>query len=416
MVVLGITHVAEHNASACIIKNGKLVTWVEEERFLRIKNAPHFFPIHSIKYCLEKAGVTIDKVDRIATSWIPYDYLEESTWGPQATEMGEHTGMGKGFHYVQENHRFFTELQAEYHQKMCVASLTTDLPSTSSAPFPLLKLDYWKHHDCHAMSAIIPSGFKSTNFFTCDGEGQTEAGIMGHFIEKSGMTQLGYIDQMSTIGGFYAAATGFLGFTPHKHEGKVMGLACYGKVNTEAYPLNFHYNKDGLKLPMLAEWKKFIWKDMDPALRRKIQGNYISEEGTSFAATVQHYFEEMILYNIKRLNEINPCDNLVLAGGSFLNCTCNGKIAREIPNVWIQPGAADQGTALGAAILSWKDLTGEWPNIKMDTAYLGRSFANGDIEEVLKNKGIEYTHTPKPSEILAKLIHENNVVGWFQEE
>ena len=91
MIVLGITHVCESNASACIIKDGKLITWVEEERFIREKNANNRFPINSIKYCLDTAGVTIDDVDKIATSWLP---TRDTEWVFGNNGLGSHTGIG----------------------------------------------------------------------------------------------------------------------------------------------------------------------------------------------------------------------------------------------------------------------------------------------------------------------------------
>jgi carbamoyltransferase len=416
MVVLGITHVCETNASACIIKDGKLITWVEEERFIRKKNAEHRFPINSIKYCIDTAGVTIDEVDKIAVSWLP---TKDTNHVFNENEIGAHTGL-IGFEYVQHIGNAVKHLSFDYFMDMCILSLREDFaimgdnPFLNAEPYPLKNVEYWGHHDCHAMSAILPSGFKNTNFFTCDGAGDLNCGVMGYYTEQSGMNELGYIDHMFTVGGFYAAATEFLGFTPHSHEGKVMGLACYGKVDEERFPLTFSINQDGLLLPNTSEWRLMLFNEANTSLRNKIQENPLCKEGKSFAATTQYYFEKMIIHNIKKLNELNPCDNLVLAGGSFLNCTANGKIAREIPNVYIQPGASDQGTALGAAILSYKKLTGTVPDIKMETAYTGREYSNAEILKVLKEKGINYTYVKDPSVKLAKLISEDNVVGWFQ--
>ena len=64
MFILGIN--AFHaDSSACLLKDGKLVAAVEEERFRRLKHWAGF-PSDSIRYCLESAGIGIAEVDHVA--------------------------------------------------------------------------------------------------------------------------------------------------------------------------------------------------------------------------------------------------------------------------------------------------------------------------------------------------------------
>lgn len=56
--------------SACIIQEGKLVVFAEEERFSRIKGSFGMMPTKSSKFCLQEAGLTLDQIDCIAFSWI----------------------------------------------------------------------------------------------------------------------------------------------------------------------------------------------------------------------------------------------------------------------------------------------------------------------------------------------------------
>ena len=69
MILLGL-NIIHGDTSACIIKNGKLVAAVEQERFSRIKYTSEF-PIEAIQFCLKAAGIDIDDVDYITTnsSW-----------------------------------------------------------------------------------------------------------------------------------------------------------------------------------------------------------------------------------------------------------------------------------------------------------------------------------------------------------
>ena len=61
---LGIFGGVGTNPSAALLKGKKIIAFVEEERFTRIKNAPLALPINSIQFCLKEAGINIDKVKK----------------------------------------------------------------------------------------------------------------------------------------------------------------------------------------------------------------------------------------------------------------------------------------------------------------------------------------------------------------
>ena len=69
MITLGL-NIFHGDASACIFKNGKLITAVEEERFTRIKHAAGF-PSNSIKHCLNTLNINLDEVDKITVNRNP---------------------------------------------------------------------------------------------------------------------------------------------------------------------------------------------------------------------------------------------------------------------------------------------------------------------------------------------------------
>src|SRR6267378_6996835 len=75
MLILGLN--AYHgDAAAAIIRDGKLIAAVEEERFNRVKHCAGF-PIESIKYCLRAAGVGIESVDHVGISRDPSAHLHK---------------------------------------------------------------------------------------------------------------------------------------------------------------------------------------------------------------------------------------------------------------------------------------------------------------------------------------------------
>jgi carbamoyltransferase len=64
MIILGLN--AFHaDSSAALVRDGKLIAAVEEERFRRIKHWAGF-PSQAIAYCLKEAGIGLSDVDHIA--------------------------------------------------------------------------------------------------------------------------------------------------------------------------------------------------------------------------------------------------------------------------------------------------------------------------------------------------------------
>src|SRR5262245_42362968 len=63
MIVLGIS-AFYHDSAAALIRDGKIIAAAQEERFSRAKNDAEF-PRSSITYCLNEAGLTLDKVDYV---------------------------------------------------------------------------------------------------------------------------------------------------------------------------------------------------------------------------------------------------------------------------------------------------------------------------------------------------------------
>ena len=67
MNILGL-NVFHADTSACIIKDGEIISAVEEERFTRVK---HFsgFPKNSIDFCLNEAKLNISEIDYICVNY-----------------------------------------------------------------------------------------------------------------------------------------------------------------------------------------------------------------------------------------------------------------------------------------------------------------------------------------------------------
>ena len=68
MYILGINggvRSGNQDASACLLRDGKLIAGAEEERFLRIKFANGVLPKNAIRFCLEFADISIQDVSYV---------------------------------------------------------------------------------------------------------------------------------------------------------------------------------------------------------------------------------------------------------------------------------------------------------------------------------------------------------------
>ncbi len=392
MIILGITYVASRNTAACIIKDGKLVAFSEEERHNRVKAAPYYFPADAIEFCLQKAGVEKSEVDIVA--------------------IGQDEKMA--------------------HSNSISPNITTNTPVMYGAIATMCedwvgKIRWYPHHDCHAISSIIPSKFGKTNYLTADAVGDMNAGVYGYF-DGEKLNHLGEIEPKKSLGAFYSHVTTFLGWIRNVEEGKTMGLACYGNIDNKLLP---EYSlatigNDGDLLECDADGYRDYLFSQDGAmggevreemrwLRQEIMENTMSKSSVNIAATAQHYFEQYVFSYIDYLSGISKSKNLCVAGGAFLNCTTNGKIYKRgnIENFFIQPASNDSGLALGAAIFGHREVTNEWPDVDFNTAYWGSEFTDSEIESSLKSHNLQY-EVVNPSSHLADLIHSNMVVGYFE--
>lgn len=363
--IMGISHLCCWNPGVALIKDNKLIFFAEEERYNRIKGSPSRFPVKAIEACLDFARIDYSDIDYIAT------------------------GMLKGTQIVSDS--------------QIMDAVTRLFPNNKD-------FKWFSHHLSHAASSIIPSGFKETNFITSDGQGDWDSGIYGYFDGEINI--LGRIPPRNSLGNFYSWSTSKCNFKIHEQEGKLMGLASYGKPDESLDAFTYTSSRDNIIRVNAFEYQESLQIPQNPIVFNRTEDASKKEEYINLAATTQKIFEKSILSILNFLNKKHYSESLCVAGGSFLNCTANGKIAKKVKNMFIQPASTDSGTALGAAILAYKELTNIWPDINFESAYWGSG--PGDIEKTLENNSDKITFKKQEniSKTIAILVHNNNVIGY----
>ena len=410
MYILGIS-AYYHDSAACILKDGEIVAAAQEERFTRKKHDQNF-PINAIKYCLKEAGINASELEIVAFYDKPFLKFERilETYLSYAPK-----GLGS----------FLKAMPLWIKKKLWIKTLIQDeLDYHGKILFP-------EHHASHAASAFYASPFKDAAFLTMDGVGEWATTSYG--IGKGNkMEILADIRFPHSLGLLYSAFTYYTGFRVNSGEYKVMGLAPYGQAKYKdliykhlidvkedgSFKMDMSYFDYNVGLTMTN--KKFSQLFGGPP---RVPEAALTQKEMDLARSVQEVTVEIVLKMAKHVRKVTNKKYLCLAGGVALNCVANGKLLRSgiFDDIYIQPAAGDAGGALGCAYIAWyqhldNERQADGKKDSMKGAYLGPQYSNEQINEYLKEKGYRYiklTNEELP-EIIADLLAEQKVIGWFQ--
>jgi carbamoyltransferase len=410
MHILGIS-AYYHDSAACLVRDGEVVSAIQEERFSRKKH-DHRFPELAIRACLEEAGVTADGLDYVAFYDKPFLKFERLLETYLAYAPG---GIRS----------FLTAMPLWIKQKLWIPDL---IRKTLGYKGPII---FPEHHESHAASAFFPSPFQRAAFLTLDGVGEWTTTSFGSGVDNR-ITIDYEIHFPHSLGLLYSAFTYYTGFKVNSGEYKMMGLAPYGEPkyadlilenlldlkDDGSYKLNMAYFNYCAGLTMTS--RRF--HDLFGGPPRKPESKLTQKE-MDISRSVQAVTEEVILRTVRHVHGMTREKYLCLAGGVALNCVANGRILREGPfeKIWVQPAAGDAGGALGAALFVWYQYLGNErrrDNLRdfQRGSYWGPRYDHGYVETYLDGHQIPYKRLSDEEvpDVAADLIAQEKVVGWFQ--
>ena len=405
MYILGIS-CYYHDSSAALVKDGKLVVAAQEERFTRKKHDIDF-PINAIEYCLKHAGITIKDIDYIGFYEKPLLKFERV--------LAQHVEM-----FPRSLHTFYKALPSWINEKLRVPKTIKKRLKYKGDIF------FVEHHLAHAASCYLLSPFKEAAIFTIDGVGEWTTTTYG-YAKGNDITLLKQIEFPHSVGLLYSAVTAYLGFTVNNSEYKVMGLSPYG--NPDRYYEDFKklidIKDDGsFKLDMSyfvyhykmrMPGKKFI-KLFGP---ERSKDDPLEQRHKDIAAALQKVSEEVILKSLNHIYKEIGIKNLCIAGGCGLNSVANGKVlsSTNFKEIFMQPDPGDGGTSVGAALYVYNTILRRQRSFILKDAYLGPSYSTEKVKRFLDANKIKYYTFKNDKELIktaAKLIHNDNVIGWYQ--
>jgi carbamoyltransferase len=411
MHILGVS-AFYHDSAAALCRDGKIIAAAQEERFSRVKHDARF-PSSAVRYCLDYAGISADRVDIVCYYDKPLLTFERL--------------LDTYFAFAPRGIRSFSKaLSLWLNFKL---HIPREIKRGIGDGFEGGIL-FSRHHLSHAASAFYPSPFERAAIVTIDGVGEWSTTTIGRG-EGNRVEILKEIRFPHSLGLLYSAFTYYLGFAVNSGEYKLMGLAPYGEPKYADLILDklIDVKDDG------SFWMDMRYFDYCHGLRMtsrrfhdlfgmkpKHPDEPFNEKQLDIAASVQEVTNQIMLKLARHARELTGESNLCLAGGCALNSVANGLIRRAgiFDRIFIQPAAGDAGGAIGAGLAAWhiflENKRSPDPHDSQQGSYLGPAHTSDEIKTFLDSIGAKYQQHNRSTipRVIAEAIDQQQVVALLQ--
>lgn len=419
--ILGIA--TTHETGACILQDGEVTSAINEERLSRLKLDTTYPPKRSIQEAIRLAGIVPDEIDAVAIAGLHWTDLVPQMMDSIKRDVSDFHGWNDYFpHFCRMAYRLFYLWRATQY-KQVAAFLESEYGIKP-------KIWYIEHHEAHAACAHRTGEATDTIVVTADGVGDDISVTIGAGRD-------GLIERHQTLfyphsfGQFYTACTQVLGFRGGRHEGKITGLAGFGKHDPElvrliegtiksdedGFRLDKRYYAEGfprIKFSDLGKVRQgrnsllaIDYRNYKPPLKTLLAG-YPRE---NVAWTFQMILERELVKLVRRHVPAGRPLHLVLAGGVFANVKANMALSQQLEpaSIYIYPNMGDGGLSVGAALT----VTGQRP-IPIRDMYLGTSYDDDQILAALAE--FPALHVSRPENLagaVAAALADQKIVARF---
>ena len=394
MYILGI-HTG-HDAVAALYEDYRLIAAVPLERLTREKSDGWRYPQEAVEEVLSIGGVARDRIGVVVLSqcnfsekWLRPPWAKKGyIWIDRANGEVAFIRTMKRFGVVEPEALFDREL-----------FLKDEGFNEATGLF------FFNHHFSHALGALFHTDWDETLVYTADGGGDDV--FYSHLLLKDGAlnrlygldeeTWAGTQGEGASMGQLYSLITQCLGFKPLRHEGKVLGLAAFGKPTAAGWLKRLYRIDQNGKIVFRLRKRSYLRKIIKYIIVRR----YSREDA---ASSVQKVLEDLVIESIGRLVERHKVRRLALAGGVFANVLLNQKLVEtlSLDEIFIYPAMSDQGLAAGGVLeyLLARDGLDVWlaQRRRFTDLYLGRNH-DADIEPAMTAAGARRVSCPEADHI-----------------
>lgn len=343
-----------HHSSVCLLQDGELKYFIQEERLTRKKYDS--IPFKSFINILENY-----KIDYVTFSTPSVEY-------PTSSE---------------ELTPYWYILASKYNPNVKFISYNSN------------------HHICHGTHSFLNSGFNRAIGIVIDGMGSFHQEY--EYRETESIFEFSYPLDIKTLYQnithiptkvnmcrAYEAITMHLGWS-RDEAGKTMGLSSYGKLNNTspkfienqtASSVFYHkpsntYSDGYVNIPLPTEPKNWHYNPHN-----------ISNVEKDIAYQIQIESQQLVGDYIEKAVQETGLNQICCAGGYFLNCVTNYYLIKRFPNIkfYFEPIANDAGTSIGASQLVWHHLNKNNKTIlPLKSLYLGKQYSKKELLEGIKS-------------------------------
>ncbi len=438
MIILGISEA--HEAHACLLKDGKLLGVMAEERLSRVKTDSRY-PRRAIDALMKMTGIPASEIDAVAfaakSDWIWQilynkhakfsvdDWVKECDiyWKPvllegrsvSPFEVFDHFSHHGGPGLKDDPYYPFLE-QARTNPQTDWGKLGDEIRQKTIADhlnIPRDKVLIFRHEDCHKAYGFYSSPYDRERalVMTLEGGGD-DSSATSSIVEKDGSLRELWKSNRVQAGRLYAYVTLLLGMKPGQHEYKVMGLAPYG---TE-----YHGNRslDFFRTVNRVCGTEIVNDDKVADLYYTVRDALRCERFDGIAWGIQTWLEEISSQWISNNCAEHGLDNVILSGGVAQNIKVVKTIA-ELPGVrrvWAGPVSGDGSIGVGAAWLAHRRLAPQQPIAGMPDVYLGTEHDSASVAKAIDAAGLrrKFQIVARPAaELVSKWLDQGLIVARF---
>ena len=428
--ILGISR--GHNAGACLLKDGKIVFSLEEERLSRAKydGGPYATMIKVKEYTDKLDYIFISHTQSLQETAGKVDYSGDDVY----TGLARKLGLIERKNVDPRNHPQVIDLSHSHHKihAACafyrsgfddaVAVVIDGAGTVYPAQFGQDQVALWETETIFNCS--YPAKFKTlykhlgcrdpiTSMYNtkASSEQYSEEGDHISFISgNAGITKV------------YEAVTEYCGFSAIE-AGKTMGLFPYGKensnipnlfINSQVAPISDR-NVIVPRYPNGAMVNSHVYSELQ---------NNNSDDLTQLqnrrdlAYACQTQTQEQALAVILKAVELSGKKKVVLSGGYALNCVANyyflNKLNEEGIELFVEPISNDGGTAIGVALWGYYEVSQSTEKLNGREIYLGPKYdySEDDIAKIAEQYGALVEDAT--DDLAIELMTNKNIVACFQ--